>query len=82
MKTKEEILTEYGCPEIPFDENVTMFYPAILEAMEEYTQQQLKILNIPGVSQQRELLKTTRERNAFNDGYSLGCKTTRKKYDK
>tara|TARA_R110000796_G_scaffold214204_1_gene330207 strand:+ start:1333 stop:1563 length:231 start_codon:yes stop_codon:yes gene_type:complete len=30
---------------------------------------------------QRELLKTTRERNAFNDGYSLGCKTTRKKYE-
>ena len=39
-------------------------------------------LLLHGVSQQRELLKTTRERNAFNDGYRLGCKTTRKKYEK
>lgn len=36
MKTKEEILNEFGCPDIPFDENVTMYYPAILSAMEEY----------------------------------------------
>ena len=50
MKTKEEILNEFGCPDIPFDENVTMYYPAILSAMEEYAQQQLKILNIPAVS--------------------------------
>jgi len=39
MKTKEEILKELGCSEIPFDENVTMFYPAILSAMEEYASQ-------------------------------------------
>ena len=39
MKTKEEILTEHGCPPVPFDENVTMFYPAILEAMEAYKNQ-------------------------------------------
>jgi len=49
MKTKEEILDEYGCPSIPFDENVTMYYPAILEAMEEYAQQQVKNLNMPAV---------------------------------
>ena len=36
MKTKEEILIEFGCPNVPFDENVTMYYPAILSAMEEY----------------------------------------------
>ncbi len=36
MKTKEEILTEFGCPDVPFDENVTMYYPAILSAMDEY----------------------------------------------
>ena len=34
----EEILNNYGCPPIPFEENVTMYYPAILEAMEEYRQ--------------------------------------------
>ena len=43
---------------------------------------QKQALILPIVSQQSELLKTVRERNAFNDGYSLGCKTTRKKYDK
>ena len=43
MKTKEEILIEFGCPNVPFDENVTMYYPAILSAMEEYAQQQLNI---------------------------------------
>lgn len=41
-KSKEEILEDYGCPDIPFDENVTMYYPAIIEAMEEYKNQQLK----------------------------------------
>lgn len=40
MKSKEEILTEYGCSEIPFDENVTMYYPALLNAMDEYAQQE------------------------------------------
>jgi hypothetical protein len=39
MKTKEEILNEYGCPEIPFNENVEMFYSAILGAMEEYAKE-------------------------------------------
>ena len=36
MKTAEEILIEFGCPHVPFDENVTMYYPAILSAMVEY----------------------------------------------
>lgn len=36
MKTAAEILIEFGCPDVPFDENVTMYYPAILSAMEEY----------------------------------------------
>ena len=37
MKKAAEILQEYGCDDIiPFSENVTMFYPAILNAMEEY----------------------------------------------
>lgn len=39
MKTKEEILNEFGCPPIPFDENVTVYYPAILSAMDEYASQ-------------------------------------------
>lgn len=39
MKTKEDILIEFGCPEVQFDEDVTMYYPAILSAMEEYAQQ-------------------------------------------
>jgi len=36
MKTVEEVLIEFGCPDVSFDENVTMYYPAILSAMEEY----------------------------------------------
>jgi len=39
MKTKEQILEDFGCSEIPFDEMVTMFYPAILSAMDEYANQ-------------------------------------------
>jgi len=39
MKTAQELLKEYGCPEIPFNENITMFYPAIINAMEEYANQ-------------------------------------------
>ena len=49
MKTKEEILIEFGCPNVPFDENVTMYYPAILSAMEEYAQQQVKNCIKPAV---------------------------------
>jgi hypothetical protein len=48
------------------------------EALEKYASTLEKQLT----STDRELLKTTRERNAFNDGYSLGCETTRKKYEK
>ncbi|NQU54083.1 MAG: hypothetical protein HQ522_16260 [Bacteroidetes bacterium] len=60
METKEEILTSHGCPEIPFDENVTMFYPAILEAMEEYSKgykefiQKVKIMRMS----QRQFFRT------------------------
>jgi len=42
LKSAEEILDKYGCPEIPFDENITMFYPAIIEAMEEYASHPIK----------------------------------------
>jgi hypothetical protein len=38
-KTAEEILDEYGCPAILFDENITMSYPAILSAMHEFASQ-------------------------------------------
>jgi hypothetical protein len=38
--TKEEILNDYGCPEIPFNEQVIMNYPAILEAMQEFADQE------------------------------------------
>ena len=44
MKTKEEILDEYGCPSVPFDEQVAMNYYAILEAMEEYANQKKEFL--------------------------------------
>ena len=40
MKTKAEILDEFGCPTPDFTKNVTMYYPAIHSAMEEYAQQQ------------------------------------------
>lgn len=39
MKTAQKILDEHGCPEIPFDEIITMRHPAIIEAMEEYAGQ-------------------------------------------
>ena len=38
MKTKSEILEDFGCPVPDFHENVTMFYPAIHFAMDEYAQ--------------------------------------------
>ena len=34
MASNEEILQEFGCPEVPFNENVTMYYPAILSSMD------------------------------------------------
>lgn len=40
LQTPEEILNEYGCPDTPYDENVTMFYPAIINAMKDYSNQQ------------------------------------------
>ena len=39
MKTAEEILKECGCPDIPYDEMVTMHYLSILDAMNEYASQ-------------------------------------------
>ena len=43
-KTKEEILQDFGAGEIPFSEEVTMYYPAILDAMEEYKDQECEEL--------------------------------------
>ena len=39
LRTREQILEDFGCPVVPFDENVTMYYPAILSAMDEYRSQ-------------------------------------------
>ena len=39
MKTKSEILEDFGCPVPDFHENVTMYYPAIHSEMDEYAQQ-------------------------------------------
>lgn len=39
-KSIHRILIDFGCPPIPFDENVTMYYPAIVSAMQEYSNQQ------------------------------------------
>lgn len=40
MKTREEILNEFGCGVIPFNEEVTMYYPAIISAMQEFADQE------------------------------------------
>ena len=40
MKSKETILEEFGCPAITFSEEVTMYYPAILNAMTEFADQE------------------------------------------
>lgn len=42
MKTAIEVLDDYGCPDVPFDENVTMYYPAIIDAMKEYAKEALR----------------------------------------
>ena len=39
MKTKAEILEEFGCPTPDYTETVTMFYPSINDAMDEYAKQ-------------------------------------------
>jgi hypothetical protein len=39
-QTIDKILEDFGRPHIPFDENVTMYYPAIVSAMQEYATQQ------------------------------------------
>ena len=36
MNKIEEILKEYGISDIPFDENITMYYPALLNAVTEF----------------------------------------------
>lgn len=63
MKTAEEVLNDYGCPEIPFDENVTMYYPAIINAMHEYANQ---FKPQPSISDE-EIEKEARWR--FTDGH-------------
>lgn len=40
--TAEKILDDYGCPSIPFDEKVTMYYPAIINAMHEFAEQRVR----------------------------------------
>lgn len=40
MKTKVEILKQYGWDgEVPFDENIKIYFPALLNAMDEYAEQ-------------------------------------------
>lgn len=41
MKTKEEILIEYGMSKVPYDEIITMFLPALVNAMQEYADQEV-----------------------------------------
>jgi len=78
MKKKIEEIKEaiYNCGD-EYAENREQVIRAVnlLEELE-------KQFSLNVVSHRRELLTTVRERNAFNDGYSLGCKTTRKKYEK
>jgi len=45
MKTAEEILDEFGCPDISFNENITMYYPAIIEAMHQFAAQAVEQRN-------------------------------------
>lgn len=68
-KTAAEILTEFGCPDVPFDENVTMYYPAILSAMEEY-----KNLSTPPQS-----VRTETAEEIFNEYVVNGVKATLRK---
>ena len=49
MKSKEEILIEKPCFEYSTMENRYYEWSDILDAMEEYAQQQVKNLNIPAV---------------------------------
>ena len=59
-KTAEEILIEIGGIEIPFDENVTMYFSTIISAMEEYSNQQnatLKAENEELVIKKEEIIE-------------------------
>ena len=42
MKSNEEILNENGLIDIPFDENVTIYYPTLLQAMQEAREDALR----------------------------------------
>lgn len=41
MKSKEEILKDYWDGKVPFDENIIIYYPALLNAMDEYAGQMI-----------------------------------------
>ena len=41
-KSKEEILTDFGCLDIPYDEHEPLYYPAILSAMDEFANQRAR----------------------------------------
>ena len=56
MKSKEEILIEKPCFEYSTMENRYYEWSDILDAMEEYAQQQVKNLNIPAVVGRSEQL--------------------------
>lgn len=73
MKTKEEILIEFGCPEIPFDENVKMYYPAILSAMDEYASQYRE--EIQRKDEEIQQLRTSAEVSANMFGDMLNKKS-------
>jgi len=66
MKSKEEILREFGCPEIPFNENVTMYYPAILSAMDEYASQQAPA-STPPVSAREDVFNEIKQERIKQD---------------
>ena len=75
MKSKEEILIEKPCFEYSTMENRYYEWSDILDAMEEYAQQQVKNLNIPAVSNNEVAVCSPCDDIKCTSRYSLFCKT-------
>ena len=75
MKTKEEILNKI-IGEIRAEYRAEIWYDDAIKAMEEYAQQQLKILNIPVTMQRSELLIAFKDWE--NENYSLTSRISSK----
>lgn len=84
-KTPEKILEDFGCGEIPNDEMVTMYYPAIISAMKEYAEQSLPSEQSDAVEFKTWLetqIEVTREDKDLQREHWAFCKCYEQLYNK